>query len=427
MNGLARILWLIIRLVQGPARWFARRFTTAGAMVVAGMLVSLGTANPAQTLGLPAFLLLGALVTIGFAWILAFRVRIRLERHLPRLAPCGESISFPVTLHNPSARWQRGLLYGENLRTIPMEVGAVLDWLRRGRFRHTTSSPVEVPPIPPRSSVTVSVTLTARRRGILNIPGGLLSRSDPLGLVRAFQFLPGPASLLVLPQRHRIPDLDLPGFRRQHPGGEALASGVGAAEEFASLRDYRRGDPRKHIHWRSTARTGTLVVKEFHDEEVIRHALVLDPGVEGVGSRFEDAVSVAASFVGVLPEQESLLDLLFIGSQAVQLTSGRGVGHSGPMLEALASVTPRPEGFQALEALVLLHAHRLSGCILVLLAYDRPRADLVRHLRNRGIPVVVALIGPAPAVIPPEDRPDRLVVLEPGQIAQGLAALGGRR
>jgi uncharacterized protein (DUF58 family) len=55
-----------------------------------------------------------------------------------------------------------------------------------------------------------------------------------------------------------------------------MASNIGQSEEFVSLREYRRGDPPRHIHWRSWAKAGKPIVKEFEDEFFVRHALVLD-------------------------------------------------------------------------------------------------------------------------------------------------------
>lgn len=428
MDLLARFLWLAVRMIQGPARWFSRRFTTAGAMLCAGLMVSLGTANPAQTLGLSAFLVLLVMLGMAMLWAPFFRPRLTLRRHAPRLAACGEPVSVTITLRNHTPRWQRGMLYGENLRAVPLVIGAVRDWLRQGRHVRTTSRPVPVPPLPPWSTASFPVMVTARRRGPLAIPGGLISRSDPLGLFRGFCVLSAPSMVLVLPARHRLPPLDLPGFRRPQPGGQALASRVGAAEDFAALRDYRRGDPRKHIHWRSTARTGDLVVKEFHDEELVRYALVLDPGDPGEVQAFEDAVAVAASFTCTIPDQEVLLDLLFVGDQALRLSSGRGLGPASPMLEALATITPKPAAFAALESLVLTHVQTLSALVLVVTAWDGPRRGLVRILRSKGVPVTVLLVssGAVPSIEDPAERPDRLIQLIPGRLSEGLAELGRR-
>src|SRR5262249_5934291 len=147
--------------------------------------------------------------------------------------------------------------------------------------------------------------------------------------------------ILVLPRRYPLPSIAFPGTLKYQEGGVALASSVGRSEEFVSLREYRRGDPLRHIHWRSWAKAGKPIVKEFEDEFFVRHALVLDTVTPYPHSEaFEEAVSVAASFACTLQTQESLLDLLFVGLQAYCFTVGRGLAHTDQMLEILASVRP---------------------------------------------------------------------------------------
>ena len=88
---------------------------------------------------------------------------------------------------------------------------------------------------------------------------------------------------------------------------------MGDSEEFVALRDYRPGDPLKRIHWRTWARIGRPVVREYQDEFFVRHALVFDTFLSAPTPAFEEAVSVAASFACTVGTQESLLDLLFVG------------------------------------------------------------------------------------------------------------------
>src|SRR5262249_47616439 len=146
-------------------------------------------------------------------------------------------------------------------------------------------------------------------------------------------------SLLVLPKRYIIPPIALPGAMKYQQGGVALASAVGQSEEFMALREYRRGDPLRHIHWKSWARAGRPVVKEFQDEFFVRHALILDTFTTSARAEvFEEAVAVAASFACSLRSQESLLDLMFVGPQAFCFTTGRGLAHTDQMLEILAAV-----------------------------------------------------------------------------------------
>ena len=147
------------------------------------------------------------------------------------------------------------------------------------------------------------------RRGRVTFTATSVARRDPLGLVRALRRQPAPDTLLVLPRRYPLPAVALPGARRYQPGGIALASSVGDSEEFVSLRDYRPGDPLKRIHWRSWARTGKPVVREYQDEFFVRHALVLDTFARtDQGERLEAAVSVAASLACAFETGEALLD-----------------------------------------------------------------------------------------------------------------------
>jgi len=207
----------------------------------------------------------------------------------------------------------------------------------------------------------------------------------------------------------------------------ALASNVGQSDEFVALRDYRQGDPLRHIHWRSWARAGKPVVKEFEDEFFVRHALVLDTFAEHAHSEaFEEATSIAASFACTIQTQESLLDLLFIGAQSYCFTAGRGVAHGEQLLEVLASVRPSPErGFQKLERLVLSHISKVSGCIFVLLAWNEERREFVRKVRALGVPMLLLVVvesGGSGALLrqTEHDRPERFYVLECGKIEQGL-------
>ncbi len=225
-----------------------------------------------------------------------------------------------------------------------------------------------------------------------------------------------------------MPSLALPGAFRYQQGGVALSSNVGRSDEFVALRDYRRGDPLRHIHWRSWAKTGRPVVKEFEDEFFVRHALVLDTFLDHPFSEiFEEAISVAASFASTLHTQESLLDLLFVGSQSYCFTSGRGLGQADQMLEVLASVRASDEPFDKLEHLVLNHLPLVSGCICVLLAWDDARQEFVRKMRAMRVPLLVMVVTPAGRAPlqpgPMNDQPEQFVQLELGQIEQRLATL----
>jgi uncharacterized protein (DUF58 family) len=443
---------LIFRAIYCVHRWtlwlqhrILRRFTRAGlvvltVMTVAGLMAPDTDNNLAyQGFALGFFMLS---VSILFSW--SFRGKFSVERHLPRFGTVGQPLTYSVTVRNRARTPQLGLSLLESL-VDPRP--AFPDWLavkraeerelrsfrfanrrrRQNRYKLAEIKEAFLPTLPPGQEMQTKVELKPLRRGILKFTGVMLTRTDPFGLCRAFRKVQLPQTTVILPRRYALPPTAFPGTMKYQEGGVAMASHVGQSEEFVSLRDYRYGDPLRHIHWRSWARTGKPVVKEFEDEFFVRHALVLDTFTDRPHSEaFEEAVSVAASFACTLDTQDSLLDLLFVGAKAFCFTAGRGLAHADQMLEILASVkTCDGRPFEHLENLVIEHAASVSGCICVLLAWDEPRQELVRKLEALGLPVMVLVITEPDGKIElnGEPRPGKFFVLEAGKIERGLANL----
>jgi hypothetical protein len=447
MKPIFKVLYLFYRGSAGVRHWIQRRFTKAGLTVLCALAIAammgLDTENNVTYQG---FAVLLCLLVVALSFSVWFGARFVAERHLPRFGTVGCPLTYGVRITNLTAKPQRGL---ELLETLADPRPSFPEWLavqmadekqlrsfrfsqgrRTNPFRPALTRATPVPTLPPHRPVDVAVELRPLRRGMLRLTGLSLARPDPLGLFRSFIKIPAPESLLVLPRRYPLPPLSLPGTLKYQEGGVALASHVGQSEEFVSLRDYRHGDPLRHIHWRSWAKAGRPVVREFEDEFFVRHALVLDTFTDHPFSEaFEEAVSVAASFAYTIQTQESLLDLLFIGAESYRFTSGRGLAFADQMLEILASVKSGPPGgFVSLERLVLNHAQAVAGCICVLLDWDSPRRDFVKRLRTQGMPLLVLVIregedGSPLDPGPMTDEPDHFRVLQVGQIEQGLASL----
>ena len=421
-----------------------RRLTPAGRLVVAVLVgaVIMGP-NTRLTVAYQAATFLVALLTLALACALRAPAPLQIRRVLPRFGTAGEPVTYRLVATNPGDRVQRGLSVLEDLEdprpsfedfvNTPEPGEERRNWFDRKvgypRWawleelnRRAAIGEQALGPVPSGGTVEAPITFTPRRRGAVRFRAATLARTDPFGLLRALRRVEAPASLLVLPRRHRLPPLALPGSRRYQPGGITLASSVGDSEEFVSLREYRPGDPLRHIHWRSWARARKPIVKEFQAEFFVRHGLVLDTfQAAASGARFEDAVSVAASFAASLETQESLLDLMFVGPEAYAFTAGRGVGHADRMLEILACVRPcRDRPFAALHGLVVERHAALSGCIAVLLAWDDDRRRLVATLRGLGVPTLVLLVAEPGEPQPPDPDVRRLEV---GHVAEGLARL----
>jgi len=428
------------RTAAGLWHWVKRRFTLAGLCVAGGFLVAGATGlDMENTVIYQSFSLLLALLLLAFAGSFFFRAGFSVTRSLPRFGTAGQPLRYRITVKNPTGKIQNGLTLLENLahplpdfaewfafqkaenrRARPFRVAQ-----RKNPFCLAQVKTAEVPPLPPNSEVETEVEILPLRRGRLQLAGVTLARPDPLGLCRALVKIAAAQTILILPKRYPLPPIALPGALRYQEGGVALASNVGRSEEFVALRDYRHGDPLRHIHWRSWAKTGKPIVKEFEDEFFVRHALVLDTFDDEPNSEvLEEAVSVAASFACTVLTQESLLDLLFVGNQSYCFTAGRGLAHGDQMLEILASVKNcADKKFEVLERLVVNHVAVVSGCICVLQRWDGPRRTLVEKLRQLGVPLLVLIIVPRDGNHPlPEESAD-LHVLEVGKIEETLAKL----
>ena len=448
MNLIWRAVYRFYRIMSWLIYWSQRRFTFAGWLVLAAFFVCALGALDMESLSVYqgyVLLLLLLVVAVVFSWF--FRLRYSAVRLLPRFGTAGLAFAYRIRIKNLTSHIQNDLTLLEN----PADPRPSFhEWLARqlaeekkvrslrlsrpqqryNPFRIAIVSNVQVPPIPPHEEAEVQVFVTPLRRGLLRLEGLTLARTDPFGLFRAFSKLRLPETVLILPKRYPLPPIALPGTMKYQEGGVALASNVGQSDEFVALREYRRGDPLRRIHWRSWARFGKPIVREYEDEFFARHALVLDTfSDEPFSESFEEAVSVAASFASGLSTQESLLDLLFVGSQAYCFTVGRGLAHVDQILEILASVRVSVDNtFETLETLALNHVGAVSGCIFVLLAWDEPRRRFVEKVKALGIPVRVMIIlaeepqkpfDPGPM----RDEPEHFHTLITGQIEEGLARM----
>lgn len=453
---LRRALFRNFRVVLALDNWIRQRFTKAGQLVLGGLIAAgVFGIDTRQTWAYQLFSLLLALILLAILTSWWGRIRLAAQRELPQFATVGETLHYRMGVQNKTPRWQCGLILRENIQRQPPSFEVFLRAKEPGHeqrnwFDNYVGYPrwlwlvnlnkgadgieSSLPPLPPIDSklsrpstsqnITITMSLTPLRRGYIQFTGISFARSDPLGLFNALYTLPLPGSLLVLPKRYPVAPIFLSGSRRYQRGGVQLAMSVGEAEEFVGLREYRPGDPLRHIHWKSWAKVGKPVVKEFQDEFFVRHALILDTfTTQVVGELFESAVAVAASFACAPRSQEILLDLMLVGTQAYCFTSGRGLSQPDQLLEILACVeacTEQP--FTQLYSLVMEHTTSLSGSICVLLNWDTERQRLIQSLKNQGISLLVVIVSDTELEIDRQKFPE-VQVLPMAQLAEKLINL----
>ena len=414
-----RFLYRLFPLAAAGSLWIERRYTRSGRLLLGLFIVSaiLGI-DVSQTLGYQVAAIAFAVLAVALLGSWRWRPALRVTRILPEVVTAGQPATYWLAITNLGRSVERDLQVRDSLAsprigyddfraTRTRASRAASNW-----FDHAIGFPrwVElrklgrgadcelqsVPAIAPGATVRLRMDTTVRRRGWLHFESIDVLLPDPLGLVYARHRVTAAAALLALPRRHAVPRLHLQSERRYQRGGISLAMAVGDAQEFASLRDYRAGDARRHIHWRSFAKTGKLIVKEYQDEYFDRHALVVDTHLSAAEhALFEGVVSVAASVAGGQRPRDSILDLIIAGTDVLELHAGRGLGDALRALTYLAEARPAGDtDFSAVTALLRQRIGQLASVILVLGRWDAPRMALAAELGHRGLPSASLRLDP---------------------------------
>jgi len=173
-------------------------------------------------------------------------------------------------------------------------------------------------------------------RGRFEIGPLTIRIADPFGLIELRRLVPGTAALVVTPRTVALPPIPVMGGWSGSGEHRPQAFAAGSAEDV-SVREYRRGDELRRVHWRSSARMGDLMVRREEQPWEARATVLLDNRLrvhrgQGLGSSFEFAVVAAASLVLHLDQH----------GYAVRLVLADGTGAdetSTAVLERLALVT----------------------------------------------------------------------------------------
>jgi uncharacterized protein (DUF58 family) len=237
------------------------------------------------------------------------------------------------------------------------------------------------------------------RRGVQSIGPLVASVADPLGLVRRTWAIAETTHVVVCPRVHTITS------PRRGGGGEPAAHADGprapALEplgEFLTLRTYEPGDDPRRVHWRATARTGELLVRQDEAASPGRVILVLDTRrTVHTEASFETAVEVVASFGVQLRHDRTPIE--------VHTTAGVVLTRPGPnmvemLLERLAAVDAGgPDHLGGLAASLRTRLG-IGAVVFTTGAVDSGLISAATTLRARKLLVTVVATGPVDPTLP---------------------------
>lgn len=306
-------------------RWFRPprrlRFARTGAAFTGGALLlgvaAIGTGNNLL------FLLLGAM--LGFitlsGWLSEQMLRgVEVRRRPPRALTAGSPARISYELHNGKRR----------LPSFAVEVGEA------GAAERGWIAAIE-----PGASATARADAAWARRGVYPLGTITLATSFPFGLFRKERDVELPGEVTVWPRTDRPAREPSPaGEVRARSDGKRHAGAAGARGEFRALRPFRAGDDPRDIHWRTTARAGSPVLREYERDRARALWLCLD-----VRAAADDAAEAAVDTVAALAAAASRRgDAFGLAAGEARVAPGNGSGQLERVLDVLARVHFSPDG-----------------------------------------------------------------------------------
>ncbi|MEY9857854.1 uncharacterized protein (DUF58 family) [Catenulispora sp. GAS73] len=312
-----------------------------GMAVAALVLLGLGAAGDYPEL---VALALAALACLAVAalWML-LRPDLAATREIrPERVTAGEPAFGVITLSNEARRRSPPILAEEAVAAIRV--------------------PVSIPSLAPGATSTCTYPLPTAARGVFQVGPLTIGHSDPLRLMQVGRAYNTYSTLFVHPRVRQVAPVPT-GHTRDMDGPTSSFSQHGGIA-FHSLREYVPGDDWRLVHWKSTARTGDLMVRHNVVPNQPRLIVVLDTSSRPYSEdSFEDAVSAAASLALAAIRDGFPLEVRTTGGQAMTVERG-GEGATAALdLLAAAAVSADDPGLAALPGLVSFGESEALGVI----------------------------------------------------------------
>jgi len=318
------------------------------------------------------------LVAVGLCSLVAARIMLRaasLRIVLPRQASVGDSID--VAIEVLPARWpnRRRMLKIDGLLPFAPDYGIFLPNAGNG--------------------LSHAEHVACARRGDFQLSSATVACGYPVGLITLTRLWSVQrAAITVYPRIHPVGSFAFSSDARRDTAEHERPVPAPGQDMFREVRDYRRGDNPRHIHWRSSARQGKLVVRQFDGIASNETWIVLDLNPAhhagaGQNHSFERALEITASLVAHFCRTGMHCGiaggLKDDGTPRLLIAPGCGARHLQIVLEALARLDMDSDAEYG-AVLGALEQYYRPGQQWLLFRHDAGRIDVPTYLRRHRAP-----------------------------------------
>ena len=300
--------------------------TTEGALLfgIAFLVALLGSTTRGTLLFFYCLALASFLVVSRIASTWALR-GFRVERSAPPRATVDRAFRVQLTIKNRNPLSPLGSLrIEEQIRGVRTARGGTI-----------------ISIVAPRGQAHSEYRMVIRRRGEHTFAPSLLTSSYPLGLYRLRRMVRCETRVLVRPRLGRLTSFFFAEVERQYRRLKRTQASR-TEEDFRGLREYRHGDNPRWIHWKRSARLGTLYVKEFEQPKARKITILIETHPPSGAVKGRAAIEKAISFAAT------------VLSEGVRRGYRSALGFCGPELTVL-DVKPRQSAAEeCLDALARL-------------------------------------------------------------------------
>jgi uncharacterized protein (DUF58 family) len=251
---------------------------------------------------------------------------------------------------------------------------------------------VAVRPLAPGADAVYHYELPTARRGRIQVGPLTLERVDPLGLGRSRLTTGDTTTMWVHPKTYPVRAL-VAGHPRHHHEGRTTDNSPHGTLDLRDVREYVPGDEVRHLHWKATARTGRLMVRDYVDPNQPRFTALLDTRSDLLPPEvFEEAVDLTASLMNAAAEAGYWCRLTTTGGVDLKLRGGQQSLRQ--VLDELCELTSQP-GSAPLVPVPLTRTGDRGGSLVVVLAsaYHEDLAAVAALRPHYASTVVIALAG----------------------------------